>query len=318
MSINFYIVAYSIIALVFGITLVALGFSGYNKRVLKKSYLDTKLYIYIVAISAIFYFATIFYSASSNYASNVSYIIFAVIFLAYCIAIMLMLILSLRPLKRIEDSTRELAKGKKNLNIDFEGAIEFDNIAKNLENIQKKYRENDRKLNKKDIEYQKFLVKDYLDFFGKKIEELKVGDSAQTKLCTLFCDLRNSNFSSETLTLQDNFELIKDFLNPITKAIRQNGGFVDKFMGDGVVAVFKDEDDALNASNEIAKQLDYKNLVSVGKEPIKFGLSLNSGMCIIGIVGDNRQKQFSVVGDVVNLCSRIEGGCTPLKCFRPG
>ena len=47
-------------------------------------------------------------------------------------------------------------------------------------------------------------------------------------------------------------------------------------------------------------------MVSIGKEPIKFGISLNVGECIVGIVGDSKQKQFTVVSDVVNLCNRIE------------
>ena len=308
MNKNFYIVAYSIILIIFAIILILIGFSGFNKKVLKKSYMDTRLYIYIVTISAILYVGTIFYVANLNNFNFLTYLFFALIFVAYSIVIMLMLFVSLRPLKKIEDSTNLLAKGRKNLNIDFEGAIEFDNIAKNLIGVQKVFRESDKKLNKKDNEYQKYISKEYLKFFGnEKIENLTVGDSVQVKLCTLFCDMRNSYFSSETLSLQDNFDVIKDFTALVSTSIQKNRGFIDKFIGDGVLAIFESEDNALNCAIEIAKQLDYKNLVSVGKEHIKFGISLNSGMCVVGIVGSSKQKQFSVVSDVVNLCSRIEG-----------
>ena len=258
-------------------------------------------------VAAIFYVGTIFYAYNIKITSNLTYVMFALIFLAYCVALMIVLIITLRPLKRIEESTQLLAKGRKNLNIDFEGAIEFDNIAKNLEGVQRVFRENDKKLNKKDFEYQKFISKDYLKFFGKtKIEELDIGDSVQVKLCTLFCDLRNSYFSSETLSLKDNFNLIKDFTELVVENVKNNNGFIDKFLGDGILAIFENEDDCLNAGIEIAKQLDYKNLVSIGKEPINYGISLNSGMCVVGIVGTKKQKQFTVVSDVVNLCNRIE------------
>ena len=155
--------------------------------------------------------------------------------------------------------------------------------------------------------YQKYIAKEYLKYFGgKKIEDIDVGESVQVKLCSMFCDMRNSFFSSETLSLQDNFELIKEFLSLVSKSVNDNNGFVDRFVGDGVVAIFENEDDALNSANEIAKKLDYKNLVSIGKEPIKFGIGLNSGMCVVGVVGSKNQKQFTAISDAINLCSRIE------------
>lgn len=308
MNFNFYIVFYSIVAISFVAIMIMLAFSRYRHKVLNKSYIDTKLYIYIVMLSAIFYVGSIYYTYSLASMSNLTYLIFALIFLAFCVSVMLMLFVSLRPVKRIDDMAKQIALGKKNLNVDFEGALEFESISKSLENIQKVYRDNDRKLNKKDTIYQKFIPKEYLKYFGKtKFEELEVGDNVQVKLCTLFCDLRNSYFSSETLSLSGNFDIINEFLMLVSKVISENNGFVDKFVGDGVIAIFDNEDDALNSANLIAKQLDYKNLVAVGKEPIKYGISLNSGMCVVGVVGSKRQMQFSVVSDVVNLCSRIEG-----------
>ena len=307
MSFDFYIVAFSVISIAFAFIVFALAFSNYNKRVLKKSYMDTRIFIYTVMLSAIFFVGTIIYTNTVTTYTNINYIIYALIFIAYSISIMIMLLITLKPLRSIETDTNMLAKGRKNLNIDFEGAIEFDNIAKNLEGIQKVFRNNDKKLNKKDVEYQKYIAKNYLKFFGKtKPEELEVGDNVQVKLCTLFCDMRNSYFSSETLSLQDNFELIKDFTNLVSNSVKQNYGFIDKFLGDGILAIFKNEDDCLNSAVSIAKQLDYKNLVSVGKEPIKYGLALNSGMCVVGVVGSEKQKQFTVVSDVVNMTSRIE------------
>ncbi len=307
MKIDYYIVFYCIVVIAFFVIMFMLAFSNYNKNVLKKSYLDTKLYIYIVLISAIYYIATIIISTSITASANITYLSYALIFLAYSVSVMLTLFVLLRPLKAIEDKTRELAKGRKNLNIDFEGALEFDSIAENLKNVQKKYRENDKKLNKKDAMYQKYIAKEYLKYFGgKKIEEIEVGENVQVKLCTLFCDMRNSYFSSETLSLQDNFNLINEFLSLVSSKVKDNNGFVDRFVGDGVVAIFDNEDDALKSANEIAKQLDYKNLVSIGKEPIKYGISLNSGMCVVGVVGSKNQKQFTAISDTINLCSRIE------------
>ena len=308
MSKEFYLIFYGVVLGVFGLIMLFLAFSTYNKRVLHKSYLDTKLYIYISMISAIFFLGTILWALQTKTVTTLTYVVFALIYLSYCITVMITLFVSLKPIKKISDKTFELALGKKNLNIDFEGAIEFDSIAHDLNEIQKNYRKNDQKLGKKDAIYQKFISKDYLKYFsGKKIEDIEVGENVQVKLCTLFCDMRNSYFSSETLSLVDNFRLISDFITLVSENIKKNSGFVDRFVGDGVLGIFDDETDALNCANQIAKQLDYKNVVSIGLEPIRFGISLNSGMCVVGVVGNKKQKQFTVISDVVNLCSRLEG-----------
>lgn len=263
--------------------------------------------MYVVFISAIFFGMTILYAQYQSIDINIASLVYASIFLSYAIVILLTLVVSLRELKNIQIVASQIAKGKKNLNVDFEGALEFESLADSLTNVQKNYRENDKKLSKKDFEYQKFVPKQYLKYFdAKNITELKVGDYVQTKLAVMFCDLRNSYFSSETLSLSDNFLLIKEFINHVSANVKNFDGFVDKFVGDGVVAIFDNSQNAYDCANKIAKSLDYKNLVSVGKEPIKYGISLNVGNCIVGIVGDDKQKQFSVVSDVVNLCSRIE------------
>ena len=307
MNIDVYIVFYSVVIIVFFAIMFVLAFSKFNDRVLKKSYLDGKIYIYLVMISAIFYLLTIFLNKNLNVSENIAYLIYAGVFVAYAISIMLTLFVLLRPLKVLEEDSKKLAIGKKNLNIDFEGSIEFDSIAESLKQVQKNYRDNDRKLNKKDVVYQSFFASGYLKYFdNKRIEELEVGDTVQSKVCTMFCDMRNSFFSSETLALQDNFMVVNEFLGLVSKIVKKNGGFVDRFVGDGVIAIFDNENSALKSANQIAKQLDYKNLVSIGKEKIKYGLSLTNGMAVIGVVGNKYQKQLTAIGDSINLCSRIE------------
>lgn len=289
------------------VVIILLVLDKYNKNVLHKSYLDLRLFAYVIFISAIFYGLTILYAQYQSSDINIASLVYASIFLGYAIFVLFALVFSLRELKNIQNVAREVAKGKKNLNVEFEGAVEFESLAKSFDAVQNQYRENDKRLSKKDDEYQRFVPKQYLKYFGaKNITELKVGDYVQTKLCVMFCDLRNSYFSSETLGLVDNFLLIKDFINFVSANVKTFDGFVDKFVGDGIVAIFDDCKNAFDCANKIAKGLDYKNMVSVGKEPIKYGISLNVGECVVGIVGDNRQKQFSVVSDVVNLCSRIE------------
>lgn len=307
MGLTQYLVIFSAITIVFVVLMLCLLFGRFNKKVLKKSTIEGRVYIYIMVLSAILFVATIVYVLNHSKFDWTSYLVLNLMFVTYAISVMLSLLVIFRPLEKINRTAKELAKGKKNLMFDFEGAMEFESISDSLNEIQNNYRLNDKNLNKKENEYQKFLPKEYLKYFGKtKLEDVKVGDSVQVKLCTMFCDLRSSYFSSETLSLADNFLLIKEFVDEVTKLVHTHKGFVDKYMGDGVLAVFDSEDDALKSANEIAKHIDYKNIVSVGKEAINYGISLNSGMCVVGVVGEEKQKQFVVVSDVVNLCSRVE------------
>ena len=307
MTFQFYMIAFGIIAVLFVFVLTSILIARYNNKVLKKSFLSARIYIYVVSITAIFFVGTIFYSQYQSSNANIATAIYCGIFFFYAMIMLVVLNASLKMVTTVAHSATELAKGKKNLNVDFEGALEFESLSKSFDRVQEVYRQNDRKLNQKDNEYQKFVPKEYLKYFGaKKITDLKVGDYVQTKLSIMFCDMRNSYFASETLNLQDNFLLIKEFLGQVSTSVKKHNGFVDKYMGDGTLAIFDNSQDAYDCANEIAHKLDYKNLVSIGKEPIKFGISLGSGQCIVGVVGENKQKQFAVVSDTVNLCSRIE------------
>ena len=82
MSFDFYIVAFSIIGLAFAFIVFALAFSSYNKKVLKKSYMDTRIFIYTVMLSAIFFIGTIIYTNSITTYTDISYIVYALIFKA--------------------------------------------------------------------------------------------------------------------------------------------------------------------------------------------------------------------------------------------
>lgn len=307
MNLNTYLILFSVIVLLYLVVMISLEFGKFNRRVLRKSSMDARIFMYTILLTSILFLATIFYTISIEQLNYINYIVYYFMFISYAIANMIILVVSFRPLKRIEVTAKELANFKKNLNIDFEGANEFESISKSLNQVQNNYKLSDKKINKKESEYKKFVPKEYLKYFGKsKLEDVKVGDNVQVKLCTMFCDLRNSYYSSETLSLADNFTIIKEFLDEITTCVQNHNGFVDKYMGDGVIAIFDNEDEALKSANEIAKKIDYKNIVSIGRETIKYGISLNSGQCIVGVVGEAKQKQFAVVSDVVNLCSRIE------------
>src|SRR5207249_86258 len=118
---------------------------------------------------------------------------------------------------------------------------------------------NTQKLNERLIilvqAYQRFVPNDFLTLLNKEsIESIQLGDHVQADMTVLFMDIRSFTTLSEGMTPQENFDFINDFLNVVAPVIRKFHGFVDKYIGDAVMALFpRKADDALDCALEIQK-----------------------------------------------------------------
>ncbi|MBL6935973.1 MAG: adenylate/guanylate cyclase domain-containing protein [Alphaproteobacteria bacterium] len=145
----------------------------------------------------------------------------------------------------------------------------------------------------------------------------------ETKDMTLlFCDIRGFTTISEQFDAEGLTSFINRFLTPMTDIIMSNSGTVDKYMGDAIMAFWNapidDPDHARNASiagMEMMKTLHELNVeweataVEEGKKyiPVNIGVGVNSGPCCVGNMGSDQRFDYSVLGDDVNLASRLEG-----------
>jgi two-component system sensor histidine kinase ChiS len=126
----------------------------------------------------------------------------------------------------------------------------------------------------------------------------------------LVSDIRGFTTLSEHMTPDENFTFVNDYLAVAGPPIRRNGGFVDRYSGDGVLAVFPGgADDALNAARETMRGLESFNVARMvrGEEPIRIGIGLHLGRLRLGIVGELQRRQGDIFADAVNVASRIEG-----------
>ena len=113
-------------------------------------------------------------------------------------------------------------------------------------------------------------------------------------------------------------EQIGQYLNHAVDVVHQHGGLVDKFIGDAILAVWGwpldhgDEDvcDALMCAKALAETA---GRFSFGAEPVEIGVGLNAGPMFIGNVGSGQKRQFTVLGEVVNLAARFESMCKDLR-----
>jgi two-component system sensor histidine kinase ChiS len=159
--------------------------------------------------------------------------------------------------------------------------------------------------------FQRFVPREFLEFLGKdSILDVGLGDQVQKEMTILFADIRSFTTLSEKMTPKENFDFINAYLSKVGPVIRDCHGFIDKYVGDALMALFPHRaDDAVRASIGIHRAVDNYN-VEFQKEnspPISIGIGLHTGNLMLGTIGNAERMQSTVISDAVNLTSRLEG-----------
>jgi two-component system, sensor histidine kinase ChiS len=159
--------------------------------------------------------------------------------------------------------------------------------------------------------YSYYVPHEFLKFLSREsITDVQLGDNVEMDAAVLVSDIRGFTTLSEHMTPDENFRFVNDYLAVAGPPIRRNGGFVDRYSGDGVLAVFPGgADDALRAARETMRGLAEFNRerVSRGLEPVRIGIGLHRGLLRLGIVGELQRRQGDIFADAVNVASRVEG-----------
>jgi signal transduction histidine kinase/DNA-binding response OmpR family regulator len=175
------------------------------------------------------------------------------------------------------------------------------------------------KLAKINAAYNRFVPHEFLQFLEKEsIVEVRLGDYVQKEMTIMFSDVRSFTSLSEKMTPKENFDFLNMFLGGVGPCIREHRGFIDKYLGDGIMALFPESPvDAVEAALAMQVQLDEFNThrATEGYPPIKIGIGLHTGSLILGTIGEEKRMEGTVISDAVNLASRLEGltkwyGCT--------
>ena len=172
-----------------------------------------------------------------------------------------------------------------------------------------------RMLIKKQFEH--YLAPAMVKKLQKNPDLLKLGGDTR-ELTLLFCDIRGFTPISEQFKSdpQGLTTLINRFLTPMTDIIMKNGGTIDKYMGDCIMAFWnaplevKDQRQmAIKSSHQMLAHLKDLNdeLEKEGSLPINVGIGLNTGEVVVGNMGSDQRFDYSCLGDAVNLAARLEG-----------
>ena len=154
---------------------------------------------------------------------------------------------------------------------------------------------------------ERFVPNEYFKFLGKdSIKEVNLGDSVEKEMTILFSDIRDFTSRSEHLSPEENFKFLNIYLSSMGPIIREHGGFIDKYIGDAIMALFSNPDDAVRASIAMLRKLELDNLETQGALPVRIGVGINTGHMLMGTIGDADRMENTVISDSVNLASRIE------------
>ena len=157
---------------------------------------------------------------------------------------------------------------------------------------------------------RRFVPDQFLKYLEKEsIVDIKMGDAVERNMTILFNDIRNFTSLSEQMDVRDNFGFLNSYFKIMNPVINKNNGFIDKFIGDSIMALFPEKPDhGIYAAIEMQKLLNDYNAdrKKEGYKPIKIGIGLNYGKLMLGTVGSDERLSTTVIGDAVNLASRIE------------
>ncbi len=139
------------------------------------------------------------------------------------------------------------------------------------------------------------------------------------EVVVLFSDIRNFTALSEQNSASDIVSMLNEYFSLWNSIVTKYGGVVDKYMGDAIMVVFEGKNDSqrsVNCSIEILNSIEKLNGELKGKSlPIipDIGIGIHKGEVIQGPIGSNERKNYTVIGDVVNIASRLESSCKELS-----
>ena len=189
-------------------------------------------------------------------------------------------------------------------------------ISDNLIKTAKELKQSKRQLEKvySELEqvtgvFQLFVPKPFLKRLTQN--SFQAGHFEPENLSILFGDIRDYTQYAEQTTPSENFEFLNKFFNLMEPPIAQNGGFIDKFMGDGIMALFdheKSADHAVQAAIQMQHALKSfgQQRKAEGLPEVKMGIGINTGEVMVGTLGSANRLNSTVIGDAVNLSARLE------------
>jgi adenylate cyclase len=167
--------------------------------------------------------------------------------------------------------------------------------------------------------FDHYLSPELVERIARDPGQLELGGE-ERDMTVMFCDIRSFSRISESLSPKEVIRFLNDFLTPLTDVLLTRNATIDKFMGDAILAFWNaplnDPDHHKNAAYATLQMLEQLKAMNrdypreagrVWPGEVRIGIGMNSGPCFVGNIGSTQRLNYSLIGDTVNLASRIEG-----------
>lgn len=157
---------------------------------------------------------------------------------------------------------------------------------------------------------RKFVPQDFLHFLNREdLTQIRLGDQVEASLSILFSDIRSFTSISEAMSPEENFRFINDYLKTMGPRIRDHSGFIDKYIGDAIMALFPQAaEDAVASAISMQQAMNHYNeswdVNRFGR--LRIGVGIHTGRMMLGIVGEEMRMDSTVISDAVNIAARLE------------
>ncbi|MES0490685.1 MAG: response regulator [Leptospirales bacterium] len=164
-------------------------------------------------------------------------------------------------------------------------------------------------LQKTNEAYERFVPKALIRYLKDDIISVQLGDAIEQNFHILFSDMRGFSAISEKFSPKEVMAFINSYLKVIAPIVKKHNGFIITYIGDAIMAAFPGDvtdiiECAVEMQDSLAK-LNYDRILN-NDIPIDIGIGINSGACMLGIIGEKDRLEGAIMSDVVNLSARVE------------
>jgi adenylate cyclase len=214
-----------------------------------------------------------------------------------------------RPLLDLKRAVDGIATGDFSARANINSTDEFGDVAKSVNAMAAGLSERERVK----TAFARYVSQQVLDSVLKS----EAGDALKgdrRRISVLFSDIRGFSKISEKLSPEKVVQLLNEYFELMVEVVFRNHGTLDKFMGDGLMAIFGapendpyQEEHALKAAVEMQHELEkLQQKWSIEGIHIRIGIGIHSGPAIVGTIGSSRRMEYTAIGDTVNVASRLE------------
>ena len=233
--------------------------------------------------------------------------IVSIVFIALAIIIVSYFMIS--AIRRLRKGVQDIANGSWDTQVNIRTKDEVQDLGEGFNRMAESIKNYVSEISEINKVYFKFMPYQFMEYLKiNNITGLKLGDHAQGFMSVMFSDIRSFTSHSESITPKENFEFVNRFLSLTGPEIRIHGGFIDKYIGDAIMALFPSANDAVDAAISMYRKtcINPDTRINVGREPIAIGIGIFTGPVMLGIVGEEERMSSTVISDTVNIASRIE------------